>query len=106
MHSFGVYISQLIRYSRTCAQYSDFLDRTKLLTQKLLKQGYVEPKLKSSIQTFSTVDITIWLTVTKYPYLKGNGYFTFYVDDVVFPLSLPRPLPDLTVYMSNTAGVL
>ena len=35
--------------------------------------------------------------------------FTFYVD-VFFPLSLPRLLPDLTVYMSkcvtNIAGVL
>jgi len=26
--------------------------------------------------------------------------------DIFFPLSLPRFLPDLTVYMSNTAGVL
>jgi hypothetical protein len=26
--------------------------------------------------------------------------------DVFFSLSLPRLLPDLTVYMSNTAGVL
>jgi len=31
--------------------------------------------------------------------------FTFYVD-VFFPLSLTRLLPDLTIYMSNTAGVL
>ena len=27
-----VYTSQLIRYSRACAQYSDFLDRVRLLT--------------------------------------------------------------------------
>jgi hypothetical protein len=26
--SHGVYISQLIRYSRPCVQYSDFLDRS------------------------------------------------------------------------------
>jgi len=31
-HNYGVYISQLIRYSRACAQYSDFLDRAQLLT--------------------------------------------------------------------------
>jgi len=36
---------------------------------------------------------------------NDNVSFTFYVD-VFFPLSLPRLLPDLTVYMSNTAGVL
>ena len=34
-----------------------------------------------------------------------NGSFTFIVD-VTFALSLPRLLPDLTLYMSNTAGVL
>ena len=48
---YGVYISQLIRYLRACAKYSDFLDRPQLLTQKLLKQGYVAPRLKSSLQT-------------------------------------------------------
>ena len=40
------------RSSRNCAQYSDFLDRTQLLTQEKLKQGYVAPRLKSSLQTF------------------------------------------------------
>jgi lysophospholipase L1-like esterase len=47
-----VNISQLIRYSRACAQYSDFLGSTQLLTQKLLKQGYIAPRLKSWLQTF------------------------------------------------------
>ena len=27
---YGVYISQLVRYSRACAQYSDFLDRAQI----------------------------------------------------------------------------
>jgi hypothetical protein len=34
--AYGIYISQLICYSRVCAQYSDFLDRAQLLTQWLL----------------------------------------------------------------------
>jgi len=50
--AYGVYISQLIRYSRACAQYSNFLERAQLLTQKLLKQGYFFPMLKSSLQKF------------------------------------------------------
>ena len=50
--AYGVYISQLIRYSRACAKYSDFLHRAQLLTQKLLKQGYVAPRLTSSLLTF------------------------------------------------------
>jgi hypothetical protein len=41
--AYGVYISQLKRYSRACDQYSDFLERAQLLTQKLLKQGYNKP---------------------------------------------------------------
>ena len=35
---------------------------------------------------------------------NDNEYFTFYID-VFFPLSQPRLLPDLIVYMSTTAGV-
>jgi hypothetical protein len=45
------------------------------------------------------------LTVTQYPYLYDNGYFTFYLD-FCFRLSLRRLLPDLIVYRSNTADVL
>ena len=48
--AYGFYISQLIRYSRVCAQYSNFLDRAQLLPKKLLKQDYVTPKVKSSLQ--------------------------------------------------------
>ena len=50
--AYGVYISQLIRYSSVSTKYSDFLDRAQLLTQKLLKQGYVAPRLMSSLQIF------------------------------------------------------
>ena len=45
----GVYISQRIRYSKDCAQYSDFLDRAQLPTQKLPKQGNGATRLKSSL---------------------------------------------------------
>ena len=34
--AYEVYISQLIRYSRACGSYQDFLDRGLLLTKKLL----------------------------------------------------------------------
>lgn len=50
--AYGVYISQLIRYSRSCDRYSDFLDRSLLLTAKLLKQGFVVPRLMLSLQKF------------------------------------------------------
>ena len=38
--SYGVYISQHIRFDRECSYVIDFNTRNKLLTQKLLKQGY------------------------------------------------------------------
>ena len=48
--AYGVYISQLIRYSRTCGSYHDFLDRGLLLTRKLLNQGFLLVMLKSSLR--------------------------------------------------------
>ena len=50
--AYGVYVSQLIRYSRACASYSDFLDRALLLTRKLLNQGFLMVKLKSALRKF------------------------------------------------------
>jgi hypothetical protein len=47
-----VYISQLIRYSRACGSYQDFLDRGLLPTRKLLNQGFFFVKLKSSLRKF------------------------------------------------------
>ena len=38
--SYGVYISQLIRFARVCSHFDDFNTRNKCLTAKLLKQGY------------------------------------------------------------------
>ena len=38
--SYGVYISQLIPFARASSYVADFNTRYKLLTQKLLKQGY------------------------------------------------------------------
>ena len=39
-HSYGVYISQLIRFARVCSNVDDFNNRNLFLTAKLLKQGY------------------------------------------------------------------
>jgi hypothetical protein len=50
--AYGVYLSQMIRYSRTCGSYQDFRDRGLLLTRKLRNQGFLLVKLKSSLRTF------------------------------------------------------
>jgi hypothetical protein len=46
--AYGVYISQLIQYSRACGSYQESLDRGLLLTRKLLNQGFFLVMLKSS----------------------------------------------------------
>jgi hypothetical protein len=63
--AYGVYISQLIRYSRACGSYQDFHDRGLLLTRKLLNKVFLLVKLKSSLRKF-TVATTTWLTVMEY----------------------------------------
>ena len=50
--AYGVYISQLIRYARACFACEDFSKRCKLLTNKLMFQGYNESRLKSSFRKF------------------------------------------------------
>jgi hypothetical protein len=50
--AYGVYISHMIRYSRASGSYQDLLDRGLLLTRKLLNQGFLLVKLKSSLRKF------------------------------------------------------
>jgi hypothetical protein len=63
--AYGVYISQMIRYSRSCGSYQDFLDRGLPLTRKLLNQVFLLVKLKSSLRNFTVASMT-WLTVMEY----------------------------------------
>ena len=44
--SYGVYISQLIRFAQASSYAAEFNIRNKLLTQKLFKQGYRYHKLR------------------------------------------------------------
>ena len=44
--SYGVYISQIIRFARVCSRVENFNARNKCLTAKLLKQGYRYHKLR------------------------------------------------------------
>ena len=50
--AYGVFISQLIRYSRACSSYECFILRARRLSSKLLKQGYLVEHLKSSFRKF------------------------------------------------------
>ena len=50
--SYGVYISQLIRFARASSNLNDFNYRNKALTAKLLRQGYYYFKLRKAFSKF------------------------------------------------------
>ena len=49
--SYGIYISQLIRFTRVCSNVDDFNNRN-FLTAKLLKQGYRYHKIQKAFSKF------------------------------------------------------
>ena len=49
---YGVFISQLIQYARACSSYEYFILRAWRLSSKLLKQGYLVERLKSSFRKY------------------------------------------------------
>ena len=50
--SYGVYISQLIRFARVSSYVADFNARNKSLTAKLLQEGYRYHKLRKTFSKF------------------------------------------------------
>ena len=50
--SYGVYISQFIRFARVCSKVDDFNNRNLFLTAKLLKQGYRYHKIRKAFSKF------------------------------------------------------
>ena len=50
--SYGVYISQLIRFAGASTYVTDFNNRNRFLTAKLLKQGYLYHKLCKAFSKF------------------------------------------------------
>ena len=50
--SYGVYISQLIRFARVSSHVDDFYTRNKVFTAKLLRQGYRYYKLRKAFSKF------------------------------------------------------
>jgi hypothetical protein len=55
----------LIRYSRACGSYQDFLDRGLLITRKLLTQGFLLVSWSHHFESFTVATMT-WLAVMEY----------------------------------------
>ena len=86
--SYGVYISQLIRYARACSSVEDFNDRNRVITEKLLKQGYRYDKLRKTFSKFYYRNLTL---INKYKcnlkslLRQGISHPEFY-GDVIYKL--------------------
>ena len=50
--TYGIYMSQLIRYSRACSHYHDFRTRCRQLTHKLITQGFERCRLMKIMGKF------------------------------------------------------
>ena len=81
--SYGVYISERIRFARMSSHVDDFKTRTKVLTAKLIRQGYRNHKL---LKAFSKCYRRHFDIVSKYnvglktPLLQGLSEPEFYGD--------------------------
>ena len=57
--SYGVHISQLIRFARVSSHVDDFNTRNKVLTGNLLKQRYSNHKLRKAFSKFYRLHIDL-----------------------------------------------
>ena len=57
--AYGVFISQLLRYARACSSNECFILRAARLSNKLLEQGYVTERLKSSLKFYGPFKILL-----------------------------------------------
>ena len=83
--AYGVYISQLVRISRICEKYSDFVQRHHILTSRLIRQGFLYSKLCRAFKCFSR----------KYSHLLGkyNVSIRSHIHDgICLPLCAVRAL--------------
>ena len=86
--SYGVYISQLIRFARVCNHVTDFNARNKCITAKLLQQGYRYHKLQ---KTFSKFYRRHYELISKYNVVSKTLFLGFWSGS----LFLIAHFPDL-----------
>ena len=58
--SYGVFISQLVRYARINCSFSRFIDYVKRLVQKLIQQDFDAAALRKRFQAFIDNHFDVW----------------------------------------------
>jgi hypothetical protein len=86
--SYGVYMSQLLRFARACSSLEEFNKRNRVITDKLLKQGYRYCKLRKTFSKFYKRNLPLinkYNTPLKTLLREGISHPEFY-GDVVYKL--------------------
>ena len=94
--SYGVFISQLVRYARCCQKFVDFQKRTQSLVQRLLKQHFKLTKLCSTFNKFCSKYSRLLKHYKKFRLYDLNALLTYNGDegDLVCSKNQP-PAPSL-----------
>ena len=86
--SYGVYISQLIRFARACTSVNDFNVRNRVITEKLLGQGYKYHKLRKTFSKFyyRNLDLISKYKCTLKTFLRQGIAHPVFYGDVLYKL--------------------
>jgi hypothetical protein len=86
--SYGVYISQLIRFARACSRVDDFNERNLFIINKLLKQGYRYHKLRKYFTKFyhRNLDLVLKFNCNLKTLLRQGISRPDFYGDVVYKL--------------------
>ena len=95
--SFGIYISQLVRFARWCTSILDFHSKNLQITSKLLTQGYSYHKLRKTFvnffRSYSNI-LSKFGDISCQEYVsKGISHPVFY-GDLVYKLRRVKDTPN------------
>ena len=95
--SYGIYISQLVRFARCCTGVLDFHSKNLQITSKLLTQGYRYHKLRKTFGKFFrsySEDMSKFGDISFKEYVfKGISHPVFY-GDIVYKLRRVKDTPN------------
>ena len=97
--SYGIYISQLVRFARCCTSVFDFHSKNLQITSKLLTQGYRYHKLRKTFGKFLRSYSQLLskcgdISFQEYMYVfKGISHQVFY-SDLVYKLRRVKDTPN------------
>ena len=103
--SYGIYISQLVRFARCCTSILDFHSKNLQITSKLLTRGYRYPKLR---KTFGKFFRSYSELLSKFGDISFQEYMTKGISHTVFygdPVYKLRRVKDTTNFISSGSKI-